>query len=95
MGCGCNRAHNPNVKNLGSIPVVKNVAPQIIKTNITNPSQMTKSNPDIKKQICKSCQFSTKNSKGIFDDNSRCRKANKSITYILRDTTFHCPMQKF
>lgn len=101
MGCGCNRNSSqdnrvfstakPTIKT--AIP--KSVRPNSIKTNTITVSQTTRSNPDIRKQICRGCQFSTKNSQNGFDDTSRCRKSNKLVSYIMRDSTFLCPIQKF
>jgi hypothetical protein len=88
MGCGCGRNSSNSKNNFKppqSIPV--------IRTNTIAVSN--NSNIDSKNKICRICPFSTKNASGIFDNNARCRKANRSISSILRDRTFTCPSQKF
>ena len=94
MGCGCNRASSQNNRVFSTVKPVNKI-PQVVRTNTVIVSQITRSNPNIRQQICSSCQFSTKNSNNQFDSNSRCRKANKAISFIMRDITFLCPIQKF
>jgi hypothetical protein len=101
MGCGCNK-NRPQENRVftAKAPNPSVVRPNLprnnaIRTNTVTVSQITRTNPDIRKQICRACPFSTKNAQKGFDDNSRCRKANKSISFIMRDINFLCPVQKF
>lgn len=97
MGCGCGRNSRQENNNDKFLSRNKPPLPSAPNPNI-NPvvtSQITKNNPDIRKQICRGCQFSTKNLNGTFDNNARCRKASKSINQILRDVSFRCPIQRF
>jgi len=91
MGCGCGRksnGQNPQRRTTNPLPVVTS-------NNIEYNSYVANQAAECKRKVCKVCPYVTRNSKGLFDENARCRKANRSISSILRDPTFKCPIQKF
>lgn len=92
MGCGCGRKTNSVVRRAmrSTLALKRSRSLTPIRKQVNNNAEII----SLRKTKCKKCPFYVKAHK-VDKSIKKCRKTGLNISTITKNTSFHCPINRF